>query len=208
MARRIVGLLGMVVGGGIALGLPAAPAAADCSGPTITYAVGPVAPGETVHVTGTAWGDGCYDTGPPPEGEGVLGRPQDGILILLTQGDVEAIVAEGAAGADYEFEVDVPVPVAFGAGEARLVARRQDGGLVFDARAQPITISDAPAVVGGEERVGFGPVTPDPTEGPATDEDDGAGVTWVGVAFVALVTGLGALALSGALVRSPRRARP
>lgn len=205
VARRVVGIVAVV----LVLGLAAAgPATADCGGPTIEYDAGPVARGDTVRVTGTGWGDNCYDTGPPPEGEGVLGRPQDGILIVLSQGDAEVIVAEGAADADYAFEVDVPVPMAFIPGEAQLSALRQDGGMVFDPTAQPITVTDAPAVEGGEARVTFGPAGVAPQEAPPADGDDGGGgVPWLGVGFVALVTVLGALVLGGALVRSPTSTR-
>lgn len=196
-----------ILGGALALGFAAVPAAADCSGPTIEYDVGPVARGDTVHVSGTAWGDNCYDTGPPPGGEGVLGRPQDGILLLLAQGDEEVIVAEGAADADYAFEVDVRVPVTFTPGVATLSALRQDGGFVFDARALPITITDAPPVEGGEAQVVFGPAVV-PAPAPRLDgDDDGGGVPWLGVAFIALVAVLGALVLGGALVRSPTTGR-
>ncbi|MDG2028270.1 MAG: hypothetical protein P8J50_14275 [Acidimicrobiales bacterium] len=51
------------------------PAAADCAGPTPELEAGEYLPGEPVPVSGQWFGDNCYDTGPPPEGEDVLGKP-------------------------------------------------------------------------------------------------------------------------------------
>lgn len=50
-------------------------AGAACIGLYIAYAPSEVALGSDIDVVGLAWGDNCYDTGPPPAGEGPLGRP-------------------------------------------------------------------------------------------------------------------------------------
>ncbi|QGG95767.1 hypothetical protein [Actinomarinicola tropica] len=139
--------------------LVADPAAADCSGPTIEYDAGEVQPGGTVTVRGSAWGDECYDTGPPPDGEGVLGRPIEDIAIVVEQGPVAALVAIGSADDDYEFEVEVTMPPSILPGEARVRAFWARG-IVFDA-------TDATVVVTGEappDLVELSPVRFGPTE--------------------------------------------
>jgi hypothetical protein len=82
--------------------------------------------GETVTVSGTAWGDSCYDTGPPPAGEGALGVPVPEITVVLVQGAREWELWTGAANADYVFSADVTVPGDASAGVATLGARRKN----------------------------------------------------------------------------------
>src|SRR5215218_4330045 len=93
------------IGLGTALFALDAPAAgADCSSPTIEYPAGPVDRSQAITVTGSGFGDNCYDTGPPPPGQGALGRPRDGIEIVITQAGDEHLVAQGGADAEYGFE--------------------------------------------------------------------------------------------------------
>ncbi|MCB0971902.1 MAG: hypothetical protein KDA97_10390 [Acidimicrobiales bacterium] len=107
----------------LGLGVAASPSAASCTGPALQRGEVTVDRGDTVTVTGVGWGDNCYDTGPPPEGEGVLGVPHDGIELVVVQGDRTIVVAEGTAGEDYGFSVDVPVPTSLDPGPARVQAR-------------------------------------------------------------------------------------
>jgi hypothetical protein len=148
------------------------PAGADCSSPTIEYPAGPVDRGQAITVTGSAFGDNCYDTGPPPPGQGALGRPRDGIEIVITQAGDEHVVAEGGADADYGFEVDVVVPADLQPGEARLQARVVDptGTVsVFDRTDQPLLVSDAAPPSAEVEVAIFGPAAgPSDTEPPDT----------------------------------------
>lgn len=142
----------------VGVGPSAVPAAADCVGPSIRHDVGPVERGGVLVVEGTGFGDSCYDTGPPPEGQGVLGKPRGGIEVFVVQGGDERLVAEGAADADYEFSVEVVVPPDLAPGEADVVVRLPDGFEPFDAEALPFTVSDAPPPAETEtEVVAFGP---------------------------------------------------
>lgn len=110
----------------LAVGVPATPSAADCSGPLLGRDQVTVDRGDTVTVEGTNWGDACYDTGPPPEGEGVLGVPRDHIEIVVVQGDRTIVVARGAADDRYAFSVEVPVPTSLEPGPARIGAQLAD----------------------------------------------------------------------------------
>jgi hypothetical protein len=132
--------LAMVVG---ALFAPT-PAAADCMAPTITIDDGPLIRGSTLRVVGTAWGDDCHDTGPPPEGEDTLGKPLNEIDVVVVQGDEEYLVAEGAAGARYDFAVNVAVPSDLVPGAEELVARSTAGSVNVNATVPLIIASDAP----------------------------------------------------------------
>jgi hypothetical protein len=132
-------------------------AGADCSGPVVDHDAGPVDRGQEITVTGTGFGDNCYDTGPPPAGQGILGEPLRDVEVVIVQGDVEHIVAEGAADDAYELSVDVVVPPELEPGEA-LVRVRWGGGTTWavDATEQALEVSDAPAT--GEATVAeFGP---------------------------------------------------
>ncbi len=106
------------------LAVAGCPAAADCLGPTIEIAQRKIAPGEEIKVSGSGWGDNCYDTGPPPGGEGVLGVPINGIEIFVVQGDREWLVAAGSADAHYRFAATVTAPGDLTLGDARLQAAR------------------------------------------------------------------------------------
>lgn len=90
----------------------ASPVAADCAGPLLTVITDgqEVYPGSVITIEGLYFGDQCYDTGPPPSGEGTIGMPWQNIDIVLVQDGREHLVATGNAGAAYDFSVDVVVP--------------------------------------------------------------------------------------------------
>jgi hypothetical protein len=125
----------LVVGG-------AGPAAGDCASPMLAYPAGEVDRGDTITVTGEAFGDACHDTGPPPAGQGVLGRPLTDVEVVIAQGGTEVVVATGDADASYAFVVDVVVPAALEPGEATVHAR-WPGGRSPDMGAAPLVVTDA-----------------------------------------------------------------
>ncbi len=165
MIRRVITVL---PGGALIAGSPAAVAYADCSGPTATYSPLAVDRGDNVTVTGHSFGASCYDTGPPPAGEGVLGRPLTGIEITFVQGAAEVLVAMGDADADYGFVIDVEVPATFEPGPLGVVVRTPIG-VAFDQTATPVEVSDAPVDAADVVVVAFGPAADD---GPVAELDD------------------------------------
>lgn len=152
---------------------------ADCAGPSITYEAATVDRGDTVVVTGNAWGDNCYDTGPPPDGEGALGVPAEDIDLVLVQGDREVVLATGDADDEYGFEVAVTIPDMVEPGPATIVARTDRTEAPAMAAGDPVelTISDAPTTGQIHQRQTFGPdggeapTEPSTTMAP-TDGDD------------------------------------
>lgn len=96
-------------------------AQADCIGPTFSHTGGDVAHGELITVTGYGFGDNCYDTGPPPPGEGSLGKPLVGIEVYVDQGGERHLVAVGNADQDYAWEVQIPVPAVLDVGDTQIV---------------------------------------------------------------------------------------
>lgn len=149
-------------------------AAASCAAPELTYDGGEVHPGDTVTVVGQHWGDDCYDTGNQPAGEGVLGLPRTGIVVVFEQGGTQTIVARGDADTEYQFQVAVVIPQTAAPGEARLVARVGDTQGYDDSR-EPLSVASAGD--GSPVRVAsFGPTeepaptpesTPNPPDSPA-----------------------------------------
>lgn len=117
-------------------------ASASCVGPELAYDSGQVRPGDTVRVVGQYWGDACFDTGPPPAGQGVLGLPRQGIEVMFEQGGTQTVVARGNADADYQFHVDIVIPHTAAPGEARLVARATDEEQ-FAAKGEPLKVVSA-----------------------------------------------------------------
>lgn len=161
-------------------------AAADCSGPTIEHSSGTFDRGDPISVRGTSFGTNCYDTGPPPPGEGILGTPVRGIEIALVQDDVDIVVAEGNANLKYEFIVEAALPVALQPGDVTVVARWRNGGEAFNSTSDPLIVSDAAAQPSDVEIVGFGSnATPESEE--AEEATDGTS-TWPLAAAVALAT--------------------
>jgi hypothetical protein len=107
------GVVGLSVGAEIAM--------ADCLGPTFTHTGGDLAHGDLLTVTGYGFGDNCYDTGPPPPGEGSLGRPIRDIEVYLAQSGQRHLVAVGNADQDYTWEVQVAIPATLDLGEVDVV---------------------------------------------------------------------------------------
>jgi hypothetical protein len=103
------------------------PASAVCIAPSISHDGGMVEAGDTLRVEGISWGDKCYDTGPPPEGEGYRGTPLSGIELLLVQGETDIVVAKGDADARYEFSVTITVPSELRPGQFHIRARTGTG---------------------------------------------------------------------------------
>ena len=112
--------------------MTATPASADCAGPTVEHEVGVFDHGDDFTISGYGWGDNCYDTGPPPEGEGDLGNPYQDIDLLLRSGDVDVLIAQGAASENYDFEVTVTLPTELPAGPFHVVARVDGWGELDD----------------------------------------------------------------------------
>ncbi len=210
MARRLVALLAVVVA--VSAGpMWARPASADCAGPMLRP-VAPVVRGDALVIHGEAFGDNCYDTGPPPDGEGALGVPVPDVELSIAQGDGEVVVARGAADADYRFQVEVMVPPRLSPGPARLIARWGDGRTAeqaFEVLADPPT-QEPPGTTPVE------PFGPDPSTSASTtapgggaDGDDGSAWATEGATVWAVAaTGVLALAFVAAfLVVARRRAR-
>jgi len=140
-------LLALTVVGFVAIGMISAnPAAADCAGPTVTFAPHDVDRGGEVTVTGEYMGDSCYDTGPPPEGQGALGRPLTGVEIVAVQGDMEWVIATVDADEEYRFTAQVTVPWDASPGEAQLLARKPGRTPAVWNPEPVLRISDAPAL--------------------------------------------------------------
>jgi len=183
------------------------PAAADCAGPTLQYETGEFAPGGLVRVTGSAFGNNCYDTGPPPEGEGVLGVPVSDIEILLVQGDMEWVVAMGNAGNDYSFIVEVQIPLDASPGEARITARWNVDWEPYIPATEALVITDGAPTAEAIDLPVFGaeptPQTVEETAEPVAateDEDDDPDddpdrTTWIAAGLVIAAAAIGGLLL-------------
>lgn len=179
---------------------------AACEGPTISYRGGDIEAGDELVIEGLGWGDNCYDTGPPPGDEGVLGNPLTRIDVFLVQNGQERLVARGDADQDYEFLLRVKIPSDLEAGRVEVAARAGfDTGWVD---REPIL----KYVPGGPETVvdvvTFGPAAVVPeaqADGPAA----GDGESLPGSAIVILVLGallvILVLAGAGALLLSRRQ---
>ncbi|MEP1123065.1 MAG: hypothetical protein ABJH68_04145 [Ilumatobacter sp.] len=153
---RILAFVSVVVGLLITTG---SPAAADCSGPTIEIEQREVVSGAQLVVTGYAWGDNCYDTGAPPDGEGVLGVPIGGIDVYVVQGTEEFLVATGAADDEYSFDVTIVIPAELTAGTAVVQARWAANRIAYSENPQ-IVVTDASPLVADEPTVAtFEPAT-------------------------------------------------
>src|SRR4051812_4581062 len=103
------------------------PAGADCSGPMVARASAPVDRGAVVALVGTGWGDQCYDTGPPPPGQGSLGVPVRDVEIVIAQGATEVVVARVDADARYELHVEATIPATLEPGPALVIGRAGAG---------------------------------------------------------------------------------
>ena len=142
-SKRRLGVFAFFVGMMAAGLVSAPPASADCPGPSMSFSPQDVDRGGEVTVTGEAWGDNCYDTGPPPNGEGVLGRPATDIEIVLTQGDTEWVLGTVDADNQYGFEKQMVVPADASPGEAQLNARHTGAAPYIPYVEPTLRISDA-----------------------------------------------------------------
>lgn len=120
MRKRGIGIVAAVLLGPIIMGVPTA--SADCGGPQITVSPNSAAAGATVTVHGQAFGDNCYDTGPPPAGQGVLGNPLTGVEIGFVQHDIATVLATVDADDEYQFTVEVTIPADAEPGQAAFTA--------------------------------------------------------------------------------------
>jgi hypothetical protein len=196
-------LPGVLFAFGLAVGnslVVASAAGAACQGPTLEQpASAPVDRGTTIVVRGSAFGDDCHDTGPPPEGEGVLGNPITGIELVVSQGATEVLIARGHADAEYQFEANVVVPVRLHPGPARLMARWSAGQPISDRTTQtPLVLSETPAIDSGEPAVvAFGSLGTTAARGGSGD-----GPPWPAIGIAVAV---GLVALSGFVADHRRR---
>ena len=209
MATARVLLVGLAMFVVTASSVAVAPAAgADCMGPAITPLTSPVGRGLTITVQGEGWGDSCYDTGPPPAGQGALGQPLTGIEVVITQGPTEVVVARGDADAKYTFTVDITVPDSLQPGPATVSARSPQSSAV--PQPQPITISDQPAITAEQTVAAFGPnATSDPTDavaratGEPVEQSSGNTNPWA----LPITVAIGMLAFVGIVTRRRRYRR-
>lgn len=125
------------------LGLTAGHAQASCVGPTVEVFPAEQDRGDQIRVSGKYFGDNCYDTGPPPSGQGTLGRPLSDLTVTLVQGETPMVVATGDASGDYSFEVDVVVPVSLTPGEVE-VAVTHDSSRPPDAQSATLLVTETP----------------------------------------------------------------
>lgn len=166
-----------VAGSALALGVGPSAASAQCIGPELALSSSTVAGGDTLTITGTAFGTDCYDSGRPPRGEGVLGVPQHGLQLLLVQGVEEIVVAEGNADASYGFTVAIVVPADLEPGSAVLSIRTaQDFAAPVPQDLTVTTGAPAPGEGGAPATpVRFGPAEAvDRVDRPASPTDDAA----------------------------------
>ena len=152
---RIIAFASVLLGLLITTG---SPAAADCEVPTIEIEQREVVRGGQLLVTGYAWGDNCYDTGAPPDGEGVLGVPIGEINVFVLQGTDEFLVATGAADTDYSFDVTVVIPPELTPGTAIVQARWADR-IAYSEDPQIVVTTAAPLVSGEPSVAAFEPTT-------------------------------------------------
>ncbi len=166
-------LVGLTLIVGYLVALPTQHVGAGCAGPTIVHDTGAFAAGDQLDIEGFAFGTNCYDTGPPPEGEGVLGVPVSGIEILLVQGDLVIPVAVGDADGNYEFMVSVTVPSDLEPGEFSILATGPQFGEAWN-QTQGVLSFVGSGVVSPAVVVDFAPSTalvPQPSE-PSIGEEE------------------------------------
>jgi hypothetical protein len=136
----VLGALGLVV-------VASAPAGAQCYGPRVRYDPAEAARGDKVLISGTFWGDDCYDDDRALlPGQGSLGAPIRKITIRLVQGDRRIVVAQGAANRYYQFGVWIRVPTSLEPGGTNVVAteHRAPGAGDVDHMTDQLRITDAP----------------------------------------------------------------
>lgn len=156
-------------------------ARADCIGPTYTNTGGDLAHGDLVTVTGYGFGDNCYDTGPPPPGEGDLGRPLTGIEVYFEQRGQLHLVATGNAGEDYAWEIQVPLPAVLDVGDVGVVVTSNGRDAFHENPGEIWATSDA-AGNAAIEPVTFGP--------PGSRQTGFQGTNWTPLITLIAVSGL------------------
>lgn len=185
-----------------------------------------MAPGDQVTVVGQSWGDNCYDTGPPPEGQGVLGVPAEDIEIVFVQGSDQTVVARGAADDDYGFAVEITVPPAAVPGTAWLRASATGAPYPGPLSSEPlilVTASDDPSAEVEVATFGEGELVEDPPEPTETTAVPDSSVDAIPVESdallapdrtgrnvavgLALLAGIGAAVTAGVFLRRRRLAR-
>jgi hypothetical protein len=129
-------LLGLVLATG-------SPVSGDCVSPTIEIGQHEVVRGGQLVVSGYAFGETCYDTFSPPEGQGELGRPIADIEIYIVQRADEFLVATGAANSFYKFTITVVIPPDLVPGVAEIEARWTDR-VAFSEDPQIVVTDAAP----------------------------------------------------------------
>lgn len=123
---------------------PVQGAFADCIGPTVQYDQGVFAPGETISIAGIGFGNNCYDTGPPPPGQGALGTPLNGIEVFLEQEGTRVLIAAGSADSEYEWDVSAIVPGGFELGPVDVLVFANGGFQAFDENGGGLEIGEGP----------------------------------------------------------------
>ncbi len=189
---RRTAVLALLVFAGLPFG--AEFATADCIGPTVGNTGGDLAHGEFITVTGYGFGDNCYDTGPPPPGEGSLGMPLSGIEVYFDQGGQRHLVATGNSGQDYAWEVQVPIPAVLDIGEAQVVVM-SNGSEAFYENKTAIWVTSEREEAASITVATFGPERLD--EPDAAPEPGFQGTNWTPVIVLVATTAavVGVLAL-------------
>jgi hypothetical protein len=162
--------------------------------------------GEAVTIMGEAFGDNCYDTGPPPAGAtGLLGEPRQDIELRFVQGDSEIVVGEADADDDYAFTATVVVPASLEPGPAQIRGRFADGADVGSYKRGPqvLTVTEAPPVQGVTTTTStfIAPSGSEVALPPEPSSDEGNGRDIALAAGLLALAGLGA----GALILRRRR---
>ncbi len=146
-SRWLGGLFaGVMVVAGVGVIALAGVAGADCAGPSITFPH--IADrGAELRVKGTAWIDGCDDTGGPIFGP-EPGKPVDDIELTLVQGQKKWVMWTGRSNTRGELRATVTVPIDAAPGDALLIASRghfsEGGTATTDDEDPALHISDAP----------------------------------------------------------------
>lgn len=214
LAAVVIAVAAMVVG-------HPGTASASCVGHILRVPKAELVRGELITIDGIGFGDNCYDTGSPPDGEGTLGRPLPDVTISFVQGATRIDVARGNADAKYELHARVRVPASLDPGPVVVEARSGTDtsgpvhmvvGPRFPAEPTPLSISTSPPSADAAtkvEVVSFGPRKPATAEidpnGPfaRTTDDSTRRVLVIGAAIVGVAA---LLAVGGFFVLRRRRA--
>jgi hypothetical protein len=147
-------LLGSLALAAVVTGAEAA--IADCLGPTVSHDGGDLSHGDQLTVSGIGFGDSCFDTGPPPPGQGSLGMPLHGIEVYLAQEDQLHLVATGNADQDYGWEVPISIPPVLDVGEVEVIVM-SGGSEAFQENSDTIWVLSERVEGASTTVVTFGP---------------------------------------------------